>query len=112
MNAVPLTDPTGTVRGWACRTCWNPGGFGKQMRPLDAHDIAAARSDAERCCTCSECDAPSPSGLLCNACETQRREANDRNALVPQPAMTMCLPCCGDGEITCKACNGRGEVPL
>ena len=55
MSAIPLTDPAGTVRAWACDTCQH--GFNDRER-------------AEQCCLCFECHtAPSSGGRRCPACQ-------------------------------------------
>lgn len=51
---VPLSDPSGALRAWACGACGHVFG-GMQPR----------RESAARCCTCAHCGADTPNARKC-----------------------------------------------
>lgn len=74
MNAKPLTDPEGVVRGWMCGCCLHPrANPEKWSYEADASLVGEWKIGAERCCTCRACGAPSEHlrGVLCKSCDEQ-----------------------------------------
>lgn len=86
---IPLTDPSGTVRAWACGKCGvvaTSGGEPMFMPSPDylTEDAARARTRAVECCVCDECGGPNPRGTSwrtrCVACAALKAEAARENA--------------------------------
>jgi len=113
MNAVPLTDPQGTIRGWMCGTCLHPGGHSERLIGLfDERMIESARCDAEACCRCWECKRAigidEGRGRTCVECAKVERGPHE-SMLIEGP---FCVHCLGSGETTCTACVGSGREPI
>ncbi len=86
---IPLTKPDGTVYAHVCGVCGTIGGGGV-ARLTDEGATAvtedSSRDDAERCCVCRTCRAPSPYAIECADCRAKWRakmeaEAAERAAL-------------------------------
>jgi|WetSurMetagenome_2_1015567.scaffolds.fasta_scaffold188318_1 hypothetical protein len=112
MNAIPLTDPTGIVRGWICGTCLHPGGHSERLIGLYSEGmIESARSDADECCRCRQCKRAirldEGRGRTCPECAAIDRAVSELNLLHPSNG-PICIPCLGGGEVTCAACLGSG----
>lgn len=88
-DPIPLTKPDGTVYAHVCGVCGTIGGGGV-ARLTDEGATAvtedSSRDDAERCCVCRTCRAPSPYAIECADCRAKWRakmeaEAAERAAL-------------------------------
>lgn len=60
MNAIPLSDPTGTVVAWQCGVCLHVATTGTKLwGPAPVETFAAyGRQCAEECCRCERCKGP------------------------------------------------------
>lgn len=78
-SPIPLTDPQGRVWAYLCGSCHHLRGIAEVMvdvtEPVD-HLVQMSLEQAERCCTCRKCGAPTswnrPSRIyaqVCEACE-------------------------------------------
>jgi len=117
VNAIPLTDPTGVVRGWICGTCLHPGGHGERLIGLfDEQMVDSAHCDADACCQCRQCKRAigieEGRGRTCAQCAAVDRAVSELNAMYPSNAGPICLHCLGSGEVTCAPCLGSGYEPI
>jgi hypothetical protein len=93
VTPIPLTDPTGRVRSYACGNCGNISTPSYYLGGVDDEtaEYAAekARDDAERCCKCSGCGAKVRLWLgICDACAEKAKAA--REAAPPSPPVELC----------------------
>jgi len=114
MNAIPLTDPKGVVRGWICGTCFHTGGNCERLiGRFDRRMVADARRDAEACCRCRKCKRAitlaEGRSRTCRECAAAERTEMDTQH--PPDARPICVPCLGSGETTCVKCLGSGYEP-
>lgn len=121
MNAVPLTDPSGTVRAWTCGVCWHVGHGGSMLsRPAGEDWIASSLASAAACCKCRECGRPNPrdnrtSSLHCRACAEVIEAAALAALAERRKTHAECSPCGGYGWLEtpddgCETCGGEGWV--
>lgn len=106
---LPLTDPAGVVRAWACPYCLHVGGGSSYpCRNADAALVEASLQKAEGCCRCPGCRETYPRAervgfsLWCPDC-TARMAADE-----PKGEWVTCETC--DGSSTLAATGRDGAT--
>ena len=106
---IPLTKPDGTVHAYACGVCGTIGGGGV-ARLTDEGATAvtedSSRDDAERCCVCRTCRAPSPYATECADCRAKWQAKMDVLA-AERAALTTTSVAAEDAEHYTLTVNGH-----